>query len=116
MGLIRKTASMSTLGLIDFRSDKERIARNTKRTMKAVRSQTEQQAQLAAIQAEASALESAAHPAALEAAAAQRAAAGPAQSTPAGWFQNPADAPGTLRWWTGVEWGSQTQQPAPPTP
>lgn len=34
MGVTRKLASTSTLGLIDFRSDKERIARNTKKTYK----------------------------------------------------------------------------------
>jgi hypothetical protein len=41
MGLIRKMTSVSTLGLVDFRSDKERIARNTKRTTKAIREQTQ---------------------------------------------------------------------------
>lgn len=35
MGLIRKAASVSTAGLIDFRSDKERIAKNTKKAYKA---------------------------------------------------------------------------------
>lgn len=29
MGFIRKTMSMGTLGAVDFRSDKERIARKT---------------------------------------------------------------------------------------
>lgn len=40
MGLLRKITSVSTVGLVDFRSDKERIARNTKATAKAVRQQT----------------------------------------------------------------------------
>lgn len=40
MGVIRKTMSMSTLGLIDFRSDKERIARSTRHTAKAAKEQT----------------------------------------------------------------------------
>jgi hypothetical protein len=35
MGLIRKTMSISTMGLIDLRSDKERIARSTRKTSKA---------------------------------------------------------------------------------
>ncbi len=35
MGLIRKVTSMSTMGLVDFRSDKERIAKNTKKGYKA---------------------------------------------------------------------------------
>ncbi|GAA3052347.1 hypothetical protein [Actinokineospora globicatena] len=30
MGLFRKITSISTAGMVDFRSDKERIARNTK--------------------------------------------------------------------------------------
>lgn len=37
MGLMRKIASVSTAGAVDFRSDKERIARNTGRTAKATR-------------------------------------------------------------------------------
>ena len=34
MGLIRKVASLSTLGAIDLRSDRERIARNTAKIAK----------------------------------------------------------------------------------
>jgi hypothetical protein len=34
MGLIRKLTSASTLGAVDYRSDKERTARNTKKTAK----------------------------------------------------------------------------------
>jgi hypothetical protein len=37
MGLIRKTMSISTMGMIDLRSDKERIARSTRQTAKATR-------------------------------------------------------------------------------
>src|SRR4051812_17335489 len=40
MGLIRKSVSLSTFGLLDFRSDKERIARNTKKGYKATQLQT----------------------------------------------------------------------------
>ena len=32
MGLIRKLTSVSTLGAVDFKSDKERAAKNTKKT------------------------------------------------------------------------------------
>lgn len=39
MGATRKTLSTLTLGLIDFRSDKERIARQTRKTAKATREQ-----------------------------------------------------------------------------
>lgn len=38
--MIRKTMSLSTLGLIDFRSDKERIAAYTKSTKRQVKKQT----------------------------------------------------------------------------
>lgn len=40
MGLIRKMASVSTLGLIDFRSDKERNAAYNKATKKEMKKQT----------------------------------------------------------------------------
>lgn len=40
MGLMRKLTSVSTLGAVDYRSDKERIAKNTKGTKKAVEAQT----------------------------------------------------------------------------
>ncbi|MFJ4091664.1 hypothetical protein ACIPYS_08790 [Kitasatospora sp. NPDC089913] len=40
MGVFRKLTSMGTFGLVDFRSDKERIARNTRRTVKELRKQT----------------------------------------------------------------------------
>lgn len=37
MGMIRKTLSVSTFGLIDFRSDKERTARYARQTRNAAR-------------------------------------------------------------------------------
>jgi len=40
MGLTRKTLSMCTVGMIDFRSDKERIARSTRRSAAEVAKQT----------------------------------------------------------------------------
>jgi hypothetical protein len=39
MGLIRKTASVFSVGLIDFQSDKERAARSARLTKRAVRKQ-----------------------------------------------------------------------------
>ncbi|WP_438470825.1 hypothetical protein [Streptomyces asiaticus] len=47
--MIRKTLSLSTLGLVDFRSDKERTAAYTKATKKQAKKQTKlmkQQAKL----------------------------------------------------------------------
>ncbi|MFF3249769.1 hypothetical protein ACFYWP_01895 [Actinacidiphila glaucinigra] len=40
MGMIRKTLSIGTLGLVDFRSDKERTAAYTKATKKQTKKQT----------------------------------------------------------------------------
>ena len=40
MGLIRKAMSVGTIGLIDFKSDKERIASNTKESAKQAKQQT----------------------------------------------------------------------------
>jgi hypothetical protein len=40
VGLIRKTLSVTTLGAVDFRSDKERTAAYTKATRKEARKQT----------------------------------------------------------------------------
>ena len=40
MGLIRKTMSLGTVGMVDFRSDKERTAAYTKATKKEARKQT----------------------------------------------------------------------------
>jgi hypothetical protein len=45
MGFFRKAASISTAGLIDFRSDKERTARYARQTRNAVREQTRAQVQ-----------------------------------------------------------------------
>jgi hypothetical protein len=41
MGLIRKITSVSTGGLVDFRSDKERIARYTKKSANEAKAQRE---------------------------------------------------------------------------
>ena len=37
MGIIRKSLSMGTLGAVDFRSDKERIARKTAKGARAAK-------------------------------------------------------------------------------
>jgi hypothetical protein len=39
VGIIRKSISVSTLGLVDFRSDKERIARSTRKSAKQAKEQ-----------------------------------------------------------------------------
>jgi hypothetical protein len=40
VGLFRKALSVSTIGAVDFRSDKERTAAYTKQTMKEAKKQT----------------------------------------------------------------------------
>lgn len=88
MGVTRKLMSLSSLGLVDFRSDKERIARSTRRTDKAVRAQTKT---VRAQQREAPAFP-AVPPAAV-------APVGP----PPGWYED-ARRPGMRRWWDGYRW------------
>src|SRR3954465_14507123 len=52
MGLIRKMMSVSSMGVVDFRSDKERTAAYTKASMKEAKKQTELQRRQAAQQAQ----------------------------------------------------------------
>lgn len=52
MGIIRKSLSMTTAGLVDFRSDKERIARSTRHSAHEMRKQTEMMRQELATQRE----------------------------------------------------------------
>lgn len=54
MGITRKMLSVSTLGLVDFRSDKERTAAYTKEQAKQARKQTKLLKQQAKAQREAS--------------------------------------------------------------
>lgn len=100
MGIIRKAMSISTLGAVDLRSDKERIARSTRRTHRAIKDQTKYQVELAEAQAQAAALVAAAS------AAAQRAPAlgGP----PPGWVTDQQD-PSLLRWWDGQQYTGHTK-------
>ncbi|MGY1810147.1 DUF2510 domain-containing protein [Blastococcus sp. SYSU D00669] len=122
MGLIRKSMSVSTLGLIDFRSDKERIARSTRRTDKAVRAQTKAQAEQHAAQMQAMAAQAQAQLAAtyqLQNQAAQQAqlaalqqgqvALPPQQAPAAGWYPDPQDNAGLMRWFDGSGWTEHTQ-------
>jgi hypothetical protein len=87
MGITRKLLSTTTAGLVDFRSDKERIARNTKQTRKAVEEQT-RQARAYAQQPR------------------PQYAPPPPVQMPPGWYQHPQDARGVLRWWDGYQWTS----------
>lgn len=94
MGIIRKTISVSTAGLVDFRSDKERTARYSRQTRNAVRAQSQMQADLAAQQMTTPPPQ-------------------PVRMTP-GWYQHPGDPAGLARWWDGNGWTGSTQASAPP--
>jgi hypothetical protein len=116
MGLIRKAMSVSSLGLVDFRSDKERVARYSRHTRNAVRAQSQQQAEFAGAQisvayqqaswqqqqAQMQAAQLAAQHAQLEATRSQAIASPPA---PAGWYP---DVNGVAHYWDGAKWTDHT--------
>lgn len=85
MGVFRKITSISTLGLVDFRSDKERVARYARQTRNAVRAQSQGQMQYMYRE--------------------QLIANQP--PAPPGWYPSP-DGLACLRWFDGVQWTSYT--------
>lgn len=106
MGMIRKAASVSTLGMVNFRSEKERTAKYTKQTRNAARAQVAQQATSLELQRQQ--LEALDH-------ANVREATKPID-TPAGWYPDPGN-PTVNRWFDGAQWTDNTQaanQPPPP--
>lgn len=85
MGLIRKVSSVSTLGLIDFRSAKDRTASHTA----AIARQSKKQTKL------------------LREQVAQGVPA-PAVVAP-GWYYCPGDPNGSARLWDGTQWTANTR-------
>ncbi|MFT4202198.1 DUF2510 domain-containing protein [Gordonia sp. (in: high G+C Gram-positive bacteria)] len=85
----RKFMSVSTAGLVDFRSDKERTAAYAKATKKQAKAQTklmEQQLRLQQAQA----------------------VPPPPQQLPAGWYPD-QQQPGMVRWFDGHQWTAHVQ-------
>lgn len=107
VGLMRKMMSISTLGLIDYRSDKERIAKYTRQTRNATRAGIVQQAKMLNNQAKQLAQ---AHVHHVESAVQQHFHQQPVQGPPAGWYPDPQ---GTIRWWDSYRWTERTQPAAP---
>ncbi len=96
--------SVSTLGMIDYRSDKERTARSTRLTKEATRKGNKQHKRLLEAQNAMIAQQMAAQQQIMAMQAAQFAPA-----TAPGWFD---DGNGQMRWWDGRQWGAVT----PPQP
>lgn len=102
MGLIRKTMSVGTLGMIDYRSDKERMARSARLTKEATRKGNRQQKHLMEQQNALLAQQVAAQQQILAMQSAQFAAPG--------WYD---DGSHQLRWWDGRQWGAVQSVTAP---
>jgi hypothetical protein len=103
MGLFRKMTSLSTLGAVDFRSDKERSARNTGRTANEAKKQTLlMRQQMASAQGTRSQV---AYPGPGTPRPTWNPPVAPPvpQGPPAGWYQD-AGQPEMLRWYDGTTW------------
>ena len=90
MGVTRKLLSASSAGLVDFRSDKERVARSARKTLHATRRGNRMLARQAA------------QPVVPLASA--------PVSPPAGWYPD-YHQPEMLRWWDGGRWTGHTARP-----
>jgi hypothetical protein len=109
MGLIRKTASISTLGLIGFRSNGEQTKRIAKQTRNAARAQVVQNQMMIAnqrAQIEAQ-VQANGYQMARDIAPIQPVRQLP-PGRPAGWYADPTDA-SALCWWDGKKWMPATK-------
>lgn len=92
MGMTRKLLSACTAGLVDFRSDRERVARSARKTLHATRRQNRLISQQG-----------------------QGQAWTPVPPPPSGqWLPDPNGTPGLLRWWDGYQWTASTAVVQPP--
>jgi hypothetical protein len=107
MGFTRKMMSLGTVGLVDFRSDKERTASYTQAAKKEAKKQTRLMKQMAAAQTRAAQAEQQAAQAAQWQAAPAAQLPAP-QSPPAGWYPDQVDQ-SLVRWFDGTQWTEFTQ-------
>jgi hypothetical protein len=115
MGIIRKAVSVSTLGLVKFRSDGEAAAKAGKQTAKAAKANVVQnmalidlQRQTLAQHQQGTALQATQVAATMnveQAIAGQRVAP---PSLPPGWYKDPTDSR-ALCWWDGISWNTETK-------
>lgn len=94
MGLIRKTMSVCTFGLVDYRSDRERTARYARQTRNATRAAVAQNARSLGYQRDQLAQAQVHH---------VERVAPPAV---AGWYP---DQSGQVRWFDGYQWTGHTR-------
>jgi hypothetical protein len=95
MGLMRKAVSMSTAGMVDFRSDKERVARSARLTKRAAKGQNRLLKEQLELQRTMVAQMATGTP-----------PAQPGSTPPPGWYPDPT---GVTRWWDGRNWGPAAQ-------
>lgn len=109
MGLIRKTASISTLGLVKYRSGGEQSRRIAKQTRNAARAQVAQnQVMIANQRAQLEAqVQGNGYQMARDIAPVQPMRALP-PSMPAGWYSDPTDTR-AMCWWDGTQWHPNTK-------
>ena len=105
MGIIRKTMSVSTLGVVSYRNGQERGLKYSKQTRNAARAQVVQQAVALDLQRQ--------QLAALDHANVREELR--PQTSPANWYPDPGN-PGFVRWFDGCQWTSHLQQAMPPHP
>ncbi|CAM3743984.1 DUF2510 domain-containing protein [Tsukamurella ocularis] len=111
MGIIRKTMSVGTAGLVSYRNADERSAKYAKQTRNAARAQVAQNAAQLELQRQQLTAtdygntEMTAHHMSQQPVA----PAGP----PPGWYTDPENSAGQ-RWWDGQRWTNHRQQSAPP--
>ncbi|MEU2349899.1 DUF2510 domain-containing protein [Modestobacter sp. NPDC049651] len=109
MGLIRKSMSLGTMGLVNYRSKDERTAKYAKQTRNAARVQVAQTAMM--IENQRQQLAAADHANVREEVRDMRAVQAPAPSPvgpPPGFYNDPDD-PAVLRWFDGSQWTGMTK-------